>query len=161
MKLHSTFMGTGCSSIEYHGIALIWQQNRTRTSQHRPQDCGKRENAMGTRKTQKSSTSSQMLFGAARQSKSNIFLGNGSICPERMKLLQKSSRETHFEATATCFEYSRESQGFRRGTPGKPDRDRRKSLGTPRNRAWVAESILSKDVHESTWGAFLSSRWTF
>ena len=90
----------------------------------------------------------------------NVF-AEVSICPERMKLLQKSSRETHFEATATCFEYSMESQGFRRGTPGKPVRDRRKSLGTLRNRAWVPESILSKDVHESTWGAFLSSRWTF
>ena len=90
----------------------------------------------------------------------NVF-AEVSICPERMKLLQKSSRETHFEATATCFEYSMESQGFRRGTPGKPVQDRRKSLGTLRNRAWVPESILSKDVHESTWGAFLSSRWTF
>ena len=45
--------------------------------------------------------------------------------------------------------------------PGKPVRDRRISLGTLRNRVWVPESILSKDVHESTWGAFLSSRWTF
>ena len=43
----------------------------------------------------------------------NVF-AEVSICPERMKLLQKSSRETHFEATATCFEYSMESEGFPR-----------------------------------------------
>ena len=28
------------------------------------------------------------------------------ICPETMKLLQESLRETHFEATATCFEFA-------------------------------------------------------
>ena len=38
----------------------------------------------------------------------NVF-AEVSICPETMKLLQESLRETHFEATATCFEYSMES----------------------------------------------------
>ena len=36
-------------------------------------------------------------------------LADVSICPETMELLQKSSRETHFEATATCFEHPMES----------------------------------------------------
>ena len=35
----------------------------------------------------------------------NVF-AEASICPERMKLLPKSWRGTHFEATATRFEYS-------------------------------------------------------
>ena len=106
-------------------------------------------------------TSSQTLTGEIGLSElENVFV-EVSICPETIKLHQKSLRETHFEATATCFEYSMESKGFPRGGPGKPVRDPRKSLGTPRNRAWVPESILSKDVHESTWGEFLSSRWTF
>ena len=38
----------------------------------------------------------------------NVF-AEVSICPETMGLLQKSLRETHFEATATCFEHSMES----------------------------------------------------
>ena len=40
----------------------------------------------------------------------NVF-AEVSICPETMELLQKSLRETHFEATVTRFEYS---SGFRR-----------------------------------------------
>ena len=35
----------------------------------------------------------------------NVF-AEVSICPETMKLLQRSPRETHFEATATLFEIS-------------------------------------------------------
>ena len=105
--------------------------------------------------------SSQALTGEIALSEIQIVFAEVSICPEMIELLQKSLREPHFEATATCFEYSMESHGFLRGTPRKPVRDRRKALGTLRNRAWVPESILSKDVHESTWGAFLSSRWTF
>ena len=38
----------------------------------------------------------------------NVF-AEVSICPETIEMLQKSSRETHFEATATCFEFSMES----------------------------------------------------
>jgi len=34
----------------------------------------------------------------------NVF-AEVSICPGTVKLLQKSLRETHFEATATCFEF--------------------------------------------------------
>ena len=105
--------------------------------------------------------SSRPPTGEIGLSEIHIVFAEVFICPETMKLHQESLRESHFEATATCFEYSMESQGFPRGGPGKPVRDPRKSLGTPRNRAWVPESILSKDVHESTWGAFLSSRWTF
>ena len=105
--------------------------------------------------------SSQALTGEIALSEIQIVFAEVSICPEMIELLQKSLREPHFEATATCFEYSMESQGFLRGTPRKPVRDRRTALGTLRNRAWVPESILSKDVHESTWRAFLSARWTF
>ena len=39
----------------------------------------------GKPKSEKSSTSSPMLFRAARLSEINIFLCNGSICSERMK----------------------------------------------------------------------------
>ena len=105
--------------------------------------------------------SSQALTGEIGLLEIHIVFAEVFICPETMKLHPESLRESHFEATATCFEYSMESQGFPRGGPGKPVRDPRKPLGTPRNRAWVRESILSKDVHESAWGAFLSSRWTF
>ena len=69
----------------------------------------------------------------------NVF-AEVSICPETMELLQKSLRETHFEATATCFEYSVESQGFRRGvtweTPSGPleiTRDPTEGRSGPRN----------------------------
>ena len=105
--------------------------------------------------------SSQALTGEIALSEIQIVFAEVSICPEMIELLQKSLREPHFEATATCFEYSMESQGFLRGTPRKPVRDGRTALGTLRNRVWVPESILSKDVHESTWRAFLSARWTF
>ena len=105
--------------------------------------------------------SSQALTGEIALSEIQIVFAEVSICPETIEMLQKSLRETHFEATATCFEYSMESQGFLRGTPRKPVRDGRTALGTLRNRVWVPESILSKDVHESTWRAFLSARWTF
>ena len=105
--------------------------------------------------------SSQALTGEIALSEIQIVFAEVSICPEMIELLQKSLREPHFEATATCFEYSMESQGFLRGTPRKPVRDRRTALGTLRNRVWVPESILSKDIHESTWRAFFSARWTF
>ena len=104
--------------------------------------------------------SSQALTGEIDLSEIQNVFAEVSICPETMNLLQKSLRETHFEATTTCFEYSMESQGFLRGTPRKPVRDGRTALGTLRNRVWVPESIFSKDVHESTWRAFLSARWT-
>ena len=35
----------------------------------------------------------------------NVF-AEVSICPETMKLHQRSPRETHFQATATLFEFS-------------------------------------------------------
>ena len=105
--------------------------------------------------------SSQALTGEIALSEIQIVFAEVSICPEMIELLQKSLREPHFEATATCFEYSMESQGFLRGTPRKPVRDRRTALGTLRNRVWVPERRISKDVHESTWRAFLSARWTF
>ena len=49
-----------------------------------------------------------------------IVFAEVSICPETIEMRQKTLRETHFEATATCFEYSMESQGFLRGTPRGP-----------------------------------------
>ena len=44
------------------------------------------------------------------------------ICPETVKLHQKSLRETHFEATVTRFEYSSEFGGkskVKRSGPGR------------------------------------------
>ena len=37
--------------------------------------------------------------------KIRIVFAEVSICPETMELLQKSLRETHFGATATCFKF--------------------------------------------------------
>ena len=55
----------------------------------------------------------------------NVF-AEVSICPETMKLHQKSLRETHFEATATRFEFSskfsRKSKVERSGPGAAPIR---------------------------------------
>ena len=51
----------------------------------------------------------------------NVF-AEVSICPETMKLHQKSLRETHFEATVTRFEYSsefRRKSKVKRSGPGR------------------------------------------
>ena len=53
--------------------------------------------------------SSRALTGEIGLSEIQNVFAEVSICPETMELLQKSLRETHFEATATCFEYSMES----------------------------------------------------
>ena len=53
--------------------------------------------------------SSQALTGEIDLSEIQNGFAEVSICPETMNLLQKSLRETHLEATATCFEYSMES----------------------------------------------------
>ena len=53
--------------------------------------------------------SSQALTGEIGLSEFQNVFAEVSICPETMELLQKSLCETHFEATATCFEYSMES----------------------------------------------------
>ena len=53
--------------------------------------------------------SSQALTGEIGLSEFQNVFAEVSIYPETMELLQKSLRETHFEATATCFEYSMES----------------------------------------------------
>ena len=53
--------------------------------------------------------SSQALTGEIGLSEIQNVFAEVSICPETMELLQESLRETHFEATATCFEYSMES----------------------------------------------------
>ena len=52
----------------------------------------------------------------------NIVLLDGKICSERMKLNQKSSLETHFEATVTRFEVSSEfgrKSKVKRSGPGR------------------------------------------
>ena len=53
--------------------------------------------------------SSQALTGEIGLSEFQNVLAEVSICPETMELLQESLRETHFEATATCFEHPMES----------------------------------------------------
>ena len=53
--------------------------------------------------------SSRALTGEIGLSEIQNVFAEFSICPGTMELLQKSLRETHFEATATCFEYSMES----------------------------------------------------
>ena len=53
--------------------------------------------------------SSRALTGEIGLSEIQNVFAEVSICPETMELLQKSLRETHFEATATCFEHSMES----------------------------------------------------
>ena len=53
--------------------------------------------------------SSRALTGESILSEFQYGFAEVSICPETMKLLQKSLRETHFEATATCVEHSMES----------------------------------------------------
>ena len=53
--------------------------------------------------------SSQTLTGEIALSECQNVLAEVSICPGTMKLHPESLRETHFEATATCFEYSMES----------------------------------------------------
>ena len=49
--------------------------------------------------------SSQALTGEIGLSEIQNVFAEVSICPGTVKLLQKSLRETHFEATATCFEF--------------------------------------------------------
>jgi len=49
--------------------------------------------------------SSRELTGEIALSEFRIVFAEVSICPETMKLLQKSLREAHFEATVTCFEF--------------------------------------------------------
>ena len=53
--------------------------------------------------------SSQALTGEIGLSEFHNVFAEVSICPETMELLQESLRETHLEATATCFEYSMDS----------------------------------------------------
>ena len=50
--------------------------------------------------------SSQTLTGEIGLSEIQIVFVNVFICPETMKLHQKSLRETHFEATVARFEIS-------------------------------------------------------
>ena len=70
--------------------------------------------------------SSQALSGEIGLSEfQNVFV-KVFICPETMKLLQKSLRETHFEATVTRFEisseFSRNSKVKRSGPGAAPIR---------------------------------------
>ena len=50
--------------------------------------------------------SSQALTGEIGLSEIQIVFVKVSICPETMKSHPESLRETHFEATATCFEFA-------------------------------------------------------
>ena len=52
--------------------------------------------------------------------KIRIVFAEVSICPETMKLLRKSLRETHFEATVTCFEFARRFRLIPGGSPSGP-----------------------------------------
>ena len=71
-------------------------------------------------------TSSQTLAGEIGLSEFENVFAEVSICPETMKLLQKSLRETHFEATVTRFEFSweisRKSKVKRSGPGASPIR---------------------------------------
>ena len=49
---------------------------------------------------------SQTLSGEIGLSEIQIVFVNVFICPETMNLHPKSLRETHFEATVTCFEFA-------------------------------------------------------
>ena len=49
--------------------------------------------------------SSRELFGEIGLSEFRIVFAEVFICPETMRLLQESSRESHFEATVTRFEF--------------------------------------------------------
>ena len=49
--------------------------------------------------------SSRELFGEIGLSEFRIVFAEVFICPETMRLLQESSREPHFEATVTRFEF--------------------------------------------------------
>ena len=49
--------------------------------------------------------SSRELTGEIALSEFRIVFAEVSICPETMKLLQKSLRETHLEATVARFEF--------------------------------------------------------
>ena len=49
--------------------------------------------------------SSRELTGEIALSEFRIVFAEVFIYPETMKLLQKSLREAHFEATVTCFEF--------------------------------------------------------
>ena len=50
--------------------------------------------------------SSQALTGEIGLSEIQNVFAEVFICPERIKLLQKSMRGTHFEATVARFEFS-------------------------------------------------------
>ena len=52
--------------------------------------------------------SSRALTGEIGLLKFQNVFAEVSICPETMKLLQRSPRETHFQATVTLFEFSQE-----------------------------------------------------
>ena len=64
--------------------------------------------------------SSQALAGEIGLSEIQNVFAEVSICPERIKLLQKSLCGTHFEATATRFEFCKENHGFPGAHPGNP-----------------------------------------
>ena len=55
--------------------------------------------------------SSQALTGEIGLSEIQNVFAEVFICPERIKLLQKSMRGTHFEATVARFEFSWEIRG--------------------------------------------------
>ena len=74
--------------------------------------------------------SSRPPTGEIGLSEIHIVFAEVFICPETMKLLQESSRESHFEATVTRFEFpwriGRKSEmkqvGIPRGEPGRQGR---------------------------------------
>ncbi len=65
--------------------------------------------------------SSQALTGEIGLSEIQNVFAEVSICPETMKLLLKSLRKTHFEATVTRFEFTRRISRIPGAQPGLPD----------------------------------------
>ena len=64
--------------------------------------------------------SSQTLTGEIALSEFRIVFAEVSICPETIELQKESSCESHFEATATRFEFFKEDQGFPGAHPENP-----------------------------------------
>ena len=62
--------------------------------------------------------SSQTLTGEIGLSEIQNDFADVFICPETMKLHQKSLRETHLEATVVCFEFSSEFVQKPKGSRG-------------------------------------------
>ena len=78
--------------------------------------------------------SSRELFGEIGLSEFRIVFAEVFICPETMKLHPESLRETHFEATATYFEFPKQigrKSRMRQSSPRNPFRACQGNPGGP------------------------------